>query len=253
MTNMSWIKGVGRFMGKHSPELLTGLGVGLMFTSIIFAVNETPKAAKILEKKRAESKSELKKTEVVKAVWKNYIPTVCAAVGAVGCLIAANVVQNKRSAALAAAYALSETAISNYRQAVLSKLGEDKEAEIHTEAIQNQIRESRVKSTDVANVRESDELVYDAFAGRLFCSSRVKIEKAVNELNRMILSGDYASLNDFYDLIGADNSVVGDLIGWNSGQRSVDISFSAHLTADDKPCLAFRFSVPPTYEFDRVE
>lgn len=252
MTNMSWIKGVGRFAIKHAPEFLTGLGIGLMFTSIIFAVKNTPKATKILEKKKAESGSELKKAEILKAVWKNYIPAAGAAVGAVGCFIAANVVQNKRSVALAAAYALSETALSNYRQVTLDKLGEEKEAEIHTEAVQKQIRETPVKSTDVANFSTGDELVYDAFAGRLFRSSRNKIEKAVNELNRMIISGDYASLNDFYDLIDADNSIVGDLIGWNSSQ-SVDVRFSAHLTADDKPCLAFRFSIPPIYEFDRVE
>lgn len=251
MTNMSWIKGVGRFAGKHAPEFLTGLGVGLMFTSIIFAVKNTPKATKILEKKKAESGSELKKTEILKAVWKNYIPAVGAAVGAVGCFIAANVVQNKRSVALAAAYALSETALSNYRQVALGKLGEEKEAEIHTEAVQKQIRETPVKSVDVADLGQGEELVYDAFAGRLFRSSRNRIEKAVNELNRMIIDGDCASLNDFYDLIGADNTTIGDLIGWdNRMAKCVDVRFSAHLTADDKPCIAFQFVTPPIYEFD---
>lgn len=252
MTNMSWIKGVGRFAGKHAPEFLTGLGIGFMFTSLMFAVKNTPKATKILEKKKAESGSELKKTEILKSVWKNYIPAAGAAVGAVGCFIAANVVQNKRSVALAAAYALSETALSNYRQVAIDKLGEEKEAEIHTEAVQKQIRETPVKSIDVADFGQEEELVYDAFAGRLFRSSRNRIEKAVNELNRMIIAGDCASLNDFYDLIGADNTTLGDLIGWDSTQttKCVDVRFSAHLTADDKPCIAFQFVTPPMYEFD---
>lgn len=41
-------------MKKHSPEILTGIGIAGMVTTTVLAVRATPKAIKILEDERYE-------------------------------------------------------------------------------------------------------------------------------------------------------------------------------------------------------
>ena len=40
------------FIGKHSPEILTGLGITGMLTSTVLAVTSTPKALRLIENKK---------------------------------------------------------------------------------------------------------------------------------------------------------------------------------------------------------
>ena len=51
--NISTImKGAQVWMSKHSPEILTGLGIAGMITTTILAVRATPKAIKKIEEKK---------------------------------------------------------------------------------------------------------------------------------------------------------------------------------------------------------
>ena len=243
---------IGKAAARHAPEVLTGFGIAGMFTAVIFAVKATPKAVKILEERKAENNGEPTKIETVHAVWKCYIPTAAACLGAVVCFISANAIHTKRSAALTAAYALSESAFLDYRQKVVDTVGEKKEELIHTAVVQDKIDKMPPSKSEVIITGSDDTLCYDAFAGRYFHSCKAKIDRAVNELNRIILSEDFASLNDFYDLIGLKPTKIGDCLGWNSKHRGcVDVRFSSHLTEDHRPCLAIAFNVAPRYEYDK--
>ena len=56
-----------KYLVKHSPEILTGLGITGMITATVFAVKETPKAMKLIELKKKELKTkELTPIEIVK-------------------------------------------------------------------------------------------------------------------------------------------------------------------------------------------
>lgn len=243
---------LGKAAARHAPEVLTGFGIAGMFTAVIFAVRATPKAVKIIEERETEKGEELTKAETVQTAWRCYIPTAAACLGAVICFISANAVHAKRSAALTAAYALSESALLEYRQKVIDTVGEKKEEIIHTAVVQDKIDKTHPAKSEVIITGNGDTLCFDAFAGRYFHSDKAKIDRAVNELNRMILSDDFASLNDFYDLIGLKHTELGDSLGWNSKHRGyVDARFSSHLTEDSRPCLAISFNVAPKYEYDR--
>ena len=243
---------LGKAAARHAPELLTGFGIAGMFTAVIFAARATPKAVKLIEERKAEKRGELTKAETVQTAWKCYIPTAAACIGAVACFISANTVHTKRSAALTAAYALSESAFLDYRQKVVDTVGEKKEELIHTTVVQDNIDKTPPSKSEVIITGNGDTLCYDAFAGRYFHSDKSKIDRAVNELNRIILSEDFASLNDFYDLIGLKHTELGNGLGRNSKHRGyVDVRFSSHLTEDKRPCLAISFNVAPKYEYDR--
>lgn len=241
----------GKAAARHAPEVLTGFGIAGMFTAVIFAARETPKAVKLIEERKAEKGEELTKAETVHTVWKCYIPTAAACLGAVVCFISANAVHTKRSAALTAAYALSESAFLDYRKKVVDAIGDKKEELIHTAVVQDKIDKTPPSKSEVIITGNGDTLCYDAFAGRYFHSDKAKIDRAVNELNRMILSEDFANLNDFYDLVGLKHTELGDSLGWNSKHRGyVEVRFSSHLTEDGRPCLAISFNVAPKYEYD---
>lgn len=249
MTNMSWLKRLSKYAGNHAPELLIGAGIAAGIAAVVTAVSATFKAAKSIDKRKAEGK-DISRKEIVKTVWKDYIPTAGALVVSAGCFIAANAVHSKRSAALAAAYALSETALTNYKQSVLENVGEEKEREIADKAVQKQIIKTPVNNTEVIRVGDNKILVYDEFTGRYFRSDKNDIISAVNELNRMMINDESVSLNDFYDLVGLDNTIVGELLGWNYANETVEVRFSSHLTADGEPCLAYSFATPPKTGFN---
>ena len=124
------VRGAQLWMTKHSPEILTGFGIAGMITATVLAVGATPKALKLIERKKKElglsSEEKLTPVETVKAVWKPYVPAVVTTTVSAACLVGANSVNARRNAALAAAYHLSETALSEYREQVIETIGERK-------------------------------------------------------------------------------------------------------------------------------
>lgn len=247
----SIIKSVGAAASKHSPELLTALGIANMLAGVVFAVRATPKAIDIIKAEEGEKGKPLTKPEIVAAAWKPYIPTAIFCVAGAICFVASTAVSRNRCAALTAAYTLSETALREYSEEVKAAVGEKKEQEIHTKVMQKKIDKAPVNENDIIIAGEERTLCYDAFAGRYFYSDRIKIDKAVNELNRMILSDDFASLNDFYDLVGLESTKLGDMLGWSGrNATNIDARYSSHLASNGQPCLAVCFNIAPKYEYN---
>ena len=55
---------------KHSPEILTGIGIAGMVTTTIMAVRATPKAIRLLEDEKHRQKADkLEPIDVVKVAW----------------------------------------------------------------------------------------------------------------------------------------------------------------------------------------
>ena len=59
-----------RTTSKHSPQILTGLGVAGLVTTTVLAIKATPKAVRLVEEEAYERKEELTPMEVVKVTWK---------------------------------------------------------------------------------------------------------------------------------------------------------------------------------------
>lgn len=76
---------------KHSPEILTGVGIAGMVTTTVMAVRATPKAIQLLdEEKRRQHENKLEPMDVVKTAWKCYIPAAVTGTVSVACLIGAS-------------------------------------------------------------------------------------------------------------------------------------------------------------------
>ena len=84
------VKNAKTSMSKHSPEILTGIGIAGMIGTTIVAVRATPKALKLLEAEKElkqENGEELSKADVVRTAWKCYIPAAVTGTVSIVCLI----------------------------------------------------------------------------------------------------------------------------------------------------------------------
>ena len=249
--NKNIIKTIGATLGQHSPAILTGVGIAGMLTSVVLAVRATPKALKLIEKERLKKDAPLTPMETVKTAWKPYVPTAISCVLSATSLIFAQSVNSRRNAALMAAYEISENALKDYRVKAVDILGKEKEQEIrqavNQEKLDKHFSDDKVPLIAVGN---GDVRCYDPYSGRDFSSNMDKINKAFNQLNRDLQVQEYQSLNDFYYLVGLDNTEIGDHLGWNFYQLNhlLEPQFTSHITSNGTPCLVVGFNYPPEYE-----
>lgn len=240
-----------QFVNKRSPEILTGIGIAGMITTTVLAVRATPKALELLEEKKNEDwVDELSPLEVVKTAWKPYVPAAVTGIASVACLIGASSVNAKRNAALATAYKLSETALTEYREKVIETIGEKKEKTVRDKVAEERVKKNPVSKSEVIVTNNGTTLCFDPISARYFKSSIDKIKRAENELNKQMLHdiSGYVSLNEFYDELGLDHTSVGDDLGWNV-DRLIDISFSSQLNDNGEPSVVLDYSVAPKYDF----
>lgn len=246
------IKSAQLVLSKHSPEILTGIGIAEMLAAIVLAVRATPKALDLISEAEEEKEESLTKTEIVKVAWKPYVPAAIACTASIACVVGANSVNLKRNAAIAAAYKLSETALSDYKAKVIETIGEKREREVREKVNQEHIDKAPVSKNEVIITEKGNTLCYDSISGRYFKSDIEQIKKIVNILNRRMMSEMYVSLNDFYDELDLEHISVGDDLGWNIDNGLIDVDFSSHIADDGTPCIVINHMVAPQYGYDRL-
>lgn len=241
---------------KHSPEILTGIGIAGMITTTVMAVRATPKALllieeekRLLKKEHTKTSGEIKPIEVVKVTWKCYIPAAITGAVSIVCLIGASSVNMRRNAALATAYTLSESTLKEYQKKVVETVGEKKEQTIRDEVAKDRIERNPVSSKEVIITEKGNTLCLDYVSGRYFRSDIDTIKKAVNELNRRMRDEMYISLNDFYYEIGLPANGSGDELGWTIDRGYIEPDFSSQLAEDGTPCLVISYLVAPRYDY----
>lgn len=232
---------------KHSPEILTGLGIAGMATATVMAVQATPKAMKLIHKAEKKKKDGLTKVEVVKETWKCYIPATLTGTFSIACLVGASSVHLRRNAALATAYTLSETALKEYQDAVIETIGEEKEQVVRDRVAKEHVERNPVSSNQVTMLGKGEVLCYDMLSDRYFYSDKDSLEKAENELNRRMRDEMFISLNDFYYEIGLNPMDIGDNFGWHIDRGYIELNYSSQLTDEGKPCLAVGHYNRPDY------
>lgn len=245
------IKGV---LERHTPEILTGIGVAGMVTSTVLAVKATPKAYLLVNDRKDELEVEkLPVTELVKTTWKCYIPAAVTCGASIACLVGASSVNFKRNAALATAYKLSEAALSEYKDAVIETIGEKKEQSVRDKVAEERLKKNPVSKSEIIVTGNGTTLCYDPVGNSYFKSNIQQIESAKNKLNARMLSENYVSLNDFYDELGIGPTKLGDDLGWDIYKDGlIEIAFGSQLAEDGTPCLVMDYSIAPRYEYYKV-
>ena len=238
---------------KHSPEILTGIGIAGMITTTVLAVKATPKAIRLIEEAKEEKGEDLTKAETIKTCWKAYIPAAATCVASTACLIGASSVSIRRNAMLATAYKLSETAFSEYKEKVVETIGDEKEKVVREKVSEERIKKNPITKNEIIMTDYGDTQFYETLSGRYFKSDIEQIKKVVNYLNKDMLQDMFGtiSLNEFYDELELERIDLGDELGWRVDKGLIEIDFTSKIADNGKPCIVLDYINAPHYGFNK--
>lgn len=246
--------------GKHAPMILTFVAAGSAISATVSAVRATPKAEILLEQKRKQIAREeeipveevdLTLQEIIGTTWKCYVPTAAFLTVSLGCMFGAAHINNQRQLGWAALYSAAKKASDAYERQVIEHIGPKKNEEIRRKVVQEELRRNPASKADVIATGKGPYLCYDTMSGRYFMSDIETIRRVVNDLNQMMMSQMYVSLNEFYQELGLLPVDLGYDNGWNVDEL-IEIQFSTMMSDDGRPCLVLQYLTQPRYSYNKV-
>src|SRR5215204_1916820 len=210
------LKRTEKLVVDNSPAILTALGVTGAITTAYLTGRASYKAALIIDQVERKTGTAGDRRERIRQrtelVWRLYIPVVGTGVLTVACIIGANRIGTRRAAALAAAYTLSERAFSEYKDKVIETIGTKNEQELRDELARERVSRT-TGSSEVVVLDGRQVLCFDSYTGRYFLSSMEELRAAQNKVNHRILNQYYASLGDYYTLVGLNSTALSEEVG----------------------------------------
>ena len=223
----------------------------------------------IMTVKKVESGKELTKTEIVNDILempqdlkkkklivyaKNYAPAAALLGLSWFCIYGSCKESSKRSATLASAYILSETARKEYQEKAKAIIGNKKAQDIRDEIIQDRINKNPASKAQVANVDIPNQsnmpnlhLWYDVVSDRYFYSSAERIRRCELEAQSMLDKNGFVSINDIYAILGLKDIPIGNDIGWQKDMNpDVQLIIGGALDEDNNPIGTLEMEVHPS-------
>lgn len=247
-------KRAGKAAAENSPAILTALAVtGTIGTAVLAAVGGM-KAAKTLEEVttdcRVEANREPTFNEKFKATWKHYVPAAASAALTVAAIVSVNRIGERKVAAMATAYKVTETYLKEYRDKTVEKVGKNKEEVIREEVAQAHVDANPPESSQVIYTGKGTTMVYDLWNKRYFDHDIELIRQAVNTFNQKVIHENFASLNDFWDILDVEQTYGSEVVGWNTDSlMEVDYKY---VTRNGSPILELGFVTWPTSRYDNL-
>lgn len=240
-----------KLVADNSPAILTAVAVVGVVTTAILAAKASPKAHMDILNQESEQTDPLIFTDKVLLTYKYFIPAVAVGTATIACVIGANTISTKRSAALASAFGLTELAFKEYRETVVEHIGDKKEERIHDDVVKKAVDRTAPFTDQIILAGSGKSLFMDYFSGRYFESDMESVRRAVNDVNAQIHDDMYASLNDFYQRVGLDSSRVGEEMGWTH-DAMLEVRYSATLTPNNQPCVVVDYVKQPVRDYFRL-
>lgn len=223
-----------RRSAKQNSSLIfsVGAGIGVVTTAYLSA-----KAGYHTAQKLSSEDPTMDVKDKARLVWRLYIPAGVSTVVTIGCIAGAKRVDGKKTLAAQTALAVTQQAYSEYREKIIDEFGEKKDQTVLAKVAEDRASD---KSVPTIIAGSGTVLCFEMFTGRYFNSDMETLARAVNELNSRLLKHDYATLDDFYYLIGLEYTVASGSAGWTS-DRLLELEYSSVLK-DGRPCLAFDYN-----------
>ena len=244
-----------KFLVKHSPEILTGLGISSMITSTFFAVKVTPLACKKLEEYKMNHE-DATNYDKVKVIYKDYIPSLVTGLTGIACIIGANHINNKRNALLTAAYTLSESTLMKYKYKIINDFGEEKAKQIDRN-IREEIKKEKKNNVyhELNSIDNKSFVIVDSFSGLKMPKGTTlnKIDRIINEINKIMNYDMFVIAEEWYDKLGFKN--IPDCaknVGWKIENGLIEITQNPGLDEDGVPVLKINFIENPKENYDKL-
>lgn len=204
---------VMKLVQKNSSTILTCIGAAGVIATAVLAGRATIKAVRIADGMDQFDLDEGKtiyppQKEIVKAVWKEYIPAAATGLATIALIFGANALNKKQQATIMSAYALLDQTYREYKSKVKEVLGKESEEKVK-DAI------AREKCKAYPKIPKGDNLLFfDSFYGEPFERTMLEVQEAEYRLNQKFAIEGEATLNDFYELLSLSPISTGDYIGW---------------------------------------
>ena len=161
---------------------------------------------------------------------KLYGPSVALGVASIGCMVGSNRILKKRNIALAAAFKAVDTSFKEYRERLVDRFGKELDRELRFGIKAKEIEEKVVdeegnETTVTKTVEVMDPNVTHSIYSVVFCEGNTGWTKNA-ELNKLFLIkqqnwandklrlNGILTLNEVYDMIGAQRTAYGQIAGW---------------------------------------
>lgn len=240
---------VAKFVAKESPQILTLLGIAATGATVYLTGKATWKAAQKIQHEEIVAKVEtgdqtfeFTQRARIEKVWKLYIPAAATGVMAVGCIVAANRVQARRFAALAAAYGVLSGDFEEYREKASELLGHKKADDVNHELAKREMDGMTALPGSVTP--DGKSWFFEGSTGRPFLSTTETVKRAMNFVNFEANNQRGASLNTFYDELGLPETTIGNLLGWAPGTQC-DVVLTPVLLDDGRAVTEIKFTKQP--------
>ena len=229
---------------KNAPKILTGISIATSIAAAGFAVKGTILAVEIEKQRKAKIESgeipqpEHPKLEVVKSIWKCYIPAFTFLTVSCGTALYGTSISTARTAMATAACKASELAFEEYKTKMIEELGAEKEKEIRQKIEQDRVNTASDHPLIISPFEKY--LCQEEYTGTVFYSNLYEIKDAFLEINYRLLSGGNDALS-FMEYLGYfDIDSKEEKIGWNVSMTGLlDLSFHSEYDAYGRPVIVF--------------
>jgi hypothetical protein len=230
------------FVKRNASTILTTIGGAGVIATSVMAVKATPKAIRLLDEAKQEKGEELTTFEKVRVAGKTYIPTIITGTATIACIFGANVLNQRKQAALMSAYALLDNSYKEYKKKLIELHGEETHQEIVNAIAIEKAKEVGITAESMcANTCLTDDescgdpvLFYEEWSGRYFESTIEQVIVAQYHANRNFVLRGYLPLNELYDFLGLEPTDYGNTVGWTVEDELYWVDFHHHkMVMDD--------------------
>lgn len=239
MKLQQYVQKLERFTRDNSTSLLAATAVTGIITTGYFAAKAGYESAGIIAEAERTTPYPLSTKEKFLLVWKRYIPATSSGAVGIAAIIGSASINARRTAALTAAYSITEKAFSEYKEKVIETIGDNKERKIRDEIASEKVQQNPPNATNVI-VGSGDVLCLELHTGRYFQSDMETLRRAQNDINSKLISQNEATLSDLYYILSIPQTSSSSYSGWTS-EKMLSLEFSSQLH-EGKPCLAFDYN-----------
>lgn len=246
------------FVTANRPELLLGASVVSTVSGVLLAaVGGYKSGYDIAErdiKLQVVGEEKLDRKTIAQLTWMNYLPAAGLTASALGSTVGLHVIHVKEKKQLATMALMAVEQVrndaANYKQEVLESVGLSPSED--TKDLDKATKKSGIaKAVNRSGELEEMFLVRDRKSGRDIFSNRLRIEDAINNVNRQLARNEAVDLNTFYGYAGFESIPDGDELGWNPG---VDVEVKwikeSDIRDDGRPSRPFRLDPEPEDNYD---
>lgn len=237
------IKLVWRIVKKHAPKILAGGAICTELLAMWFMHKEAP----IVRDKLDALPQGASLFDKLKTAAPVYIPALAMILASSGCIIGGTIVGGRREAQLVELASASAATLANYQKKAVEVLGPEKAQEIQDQVAQKLIEEKPPTDMNIYSTGRGDQLFFEPLTARYFTSAKSDIERAVNRINRRLISEMWVTTNEWFEEIGLEEAGLGESNGWNI-DHPIELYYSPQAAPDDRTCWVIGYRDRPIIE-----